>query len=103
MVGMPMGAGPTLRISAKELGGLALPGFCPRCFWLDRHFDLPFGGPFPGIFISLDSFTKKVVHASFDRGEGAPPWLASLGPFKSYVPPPSWRTFFIDDPGTGVR
>jgi len=23
-----------LRISAKTLGELALPGFCPRCFWL---------------------------------------------------------------------
>jgi len=26
-----------LRISAKTLGELALPEFCPRCFWLKLH------------------------------------------------------------------
>jgi PD-(D/E)XK nuclease superfamily len=93
----------TLRISAKNLGGLALPGFCPRCFWLGLHYDLPFGGPFPGIFSSLDSYSKKVVHAYFDRYRRAPSWLSPLGEFASYIPPPSSRTFFIDDKATGVR
>lgn len=93
----------SLRISAKNLGALALPGFCPRCFWLGEHYDLPFGGPFPGIFSSLDSFSKKVVHAYFDRFQGAPPWLSSLGEFTSYIPPPNSRTFYIDDAATGVR
>jgi len=27
----------SLRISAKNLGELARPGFCPRCFWLKRE------------------------------------------------------------------
>jgi hypothetical protein len=94
---------PTLRISAKNLGGLALPGFCPRCFWLGEHYDLPFGGPFPGIFSSLDSFSKRVVHAYFDRFRKAPPWLSSLGDFASYIPPPNSRTFYVDDTATGVR
>jgi hypothetical protein len=94
---------PNLRISAKNLGGLALPGFCPRCFWLGLHYDLPFGGPFPGIFSSLDSYSKKVVHAYFDRYKRAPSWLSPLGDFNSYIPPPSSRTFFIDDKVTGVR
>jgi hypothetical protein len=93
----------TLRISAKDLGALTLPGFCPRCFWLGLHYDLPFGGPFPGIFSSLDSFSKKVVHAYFDRFKEAPPWLAPLGRFTSYIPPPTARTFFCDEPDTGVR
>jgi len=51
------------RISAKSLGALALPEFCPRCFWLKtrvRH--LPFQ-IFPGIFSSIDAYTKRVVHA----------------------------------------
>lgn len=86
-----------LRISAKDLGQLALPGFCPRCFWLSLHYDLPFGGPFPGIFASLDSFSKKVVHAHFDRFKSAPPWLSSLGDFTSYIPPPNSRTFYVDE------
>ena len=93
----------TLRISAKNLGQLALPGFCPRCFWLGLHYDLPFGGPFPGIFSSLDAFSKKVVHAHFDRFKSAPPWLSPLGKFTTYIPPPSSRTFYLDDAPTAVR
>lgn len=93
----------SLRISAKNLGELALPGFCPRCFWLGLHYDLPFEGPFPGIFSSLDSFSKKVVHAHFERFQKAPPWLSPLGEFTSYIPPPSARTFYLDDPETGIR
>jgi hypothetical protein len=99
-----MGASPSsLRISAKNLGAMAMPDFCPRCFWLGLHYDLPFGGPFPGIFSSLDSYSKKVVHAHFDRFNRAPEWLSSLGEFTSYIPPPTARTFFIDDPDTGIR
>jgi len=26
-------------ISAKNLGGVAMPGFCPRCFWIQMHSD----------------------------------------------------------------
>jgi hypothetical protein len=29
-------------IPVKELGNLAKPDFCPRCFWYEKHF-----GPFP--------------------------------------------------------
>ena len=94
---------PTLRISAKNLGGMALTGFCPRCFWLGLHYDLPFGGSFPGIFSSLDSFSKKVVHAHFDRYKKAPSWLSPLGEFASYIPPPNSRTFYVDNLAAGVR
>jgi hypothetical protein len=44
-----------IRISGKDLGALALPDFCPRCFWIRRH--APQGLPFqvfPGIFSSID-------------------------------------------------
>jgi hypothetical protein len=67
------------------------------------HYDLPFGGPFPGIFASLDSFSKNVVHAHFDRFKSAPSWLSPLGEFTSYIPPPNSRTFWIDDAATGIR
>ncbi len=98
-----MPAAATLRISAKNLGQLALPGSCPRCFWLGLHYDLPFTGPFPGIFSSLDSFSKNVVHAHFDRFQRAPAWLSELGEFSSYLSPPSSRTFFVDDLVPGTR
>jgi len=40
-----------IQISAKNLGELAMPSFCPRCFWLKRRLSnkLPFQ-IFPGIF-----------------------------------------------------
>ena len=51
-----------LRISAKNLGVLSLPNFCPRCFWLKTHAkQLPFQ-IFPGIFSSINAYTKRVVH-----------------------------------------
>jgi len=43
-----MGPGSQFRISAKNLGELALSDFCPRCFWLKLHIrQLPFQ-IFPG-------------------------------------------------------
>jgi len=49
-----------LRISAKTLGELAVPGFCPRCFWLKLHAQhLPFQ-IFPGIFSPIGIFEGRV-------------------------------------------
>ena len=81
-----------LQISAKDLGGLALEGFCPRCFWLGRHLHLPYQGGFPGIFNSIDSYTKSVVNESIRQGAGLPPWLTELGNVKA-VSEPHYRTF----------
>lgn len=87
-----------IRISAKNLGALGLPSFCPRCFWIQRHAEggLPYQ-IFPGIFNSIDSYGKKLVHGWFDRHGSAPPWLASLGDVKGYRPPPHHSKFqFLD-------
>ena len=44
-----------IRISAKNLGAVAMPGFCPRCFWIQMHAEgLPYQ-IFPGIFSSIDA------------------------------------------------
>jgi hypothetical protein len=71
-----------------------MPSFCPRCFWLRlqlRH-KLPYQ-IFPGIFSSIDSYTKQMVHDCFDRTGGSPSWLTELGPITSYKPPPSYTTY----------
>jgi len=89
-------------ISAKNLGAVAMPGFCPRCFWLTMHAD---GVPyqiFPGIFSSIDSYGKKLVHGWFDRHHSAPGWLAPLGNVKGYVNPPHYSKFSILDARTNV-
>ena len=55
------------QISAKNLGCYAMPDFCPRCEWLKLHAKkLPYQR-FPGIFSTIDAYTKKIVHEWIDR------------------------------------
>ncbi len=75
-----------LRISAKDLGSFALPGFCPRCAWikLQTKNKLPYQ-IFPGIFSSIDSYTKKYVCSYFQRYGKFPDWLASQAEFVDLI------------------
>lgn len=91
-----------IRISAKTLGELAMPDFCPRCFWIQqRAKNLPYQ-IFPGIFSAIDSYGKKIVHGWFDRHGAPPPWLAQLGDLRGYVSPPHHSKFQITDQETGI-
>ena len=83
-----------IRISAKNLGYVALDEFCPRCFWvkLKTNHRLPFQ-IFPGIFSSLDSYSKRLVHDWFDRNDKSPDWLSELGKFNGYRNPPHYSKF----------
>ncbi len=92
-----------LRISGKDLGAMALPEFCARCFWLKRRTDagLPFQ-IFPGIFSSIDSFTKKVVHGWFDHHGSPPPWLRLIPGIVGYKEPPHYSRFSHRDSASGV-
>lgn len=91
------------RISGKELGALAMPGACPRCFWIRRRVgrNLPFQ-VFPGIFSSIDAYTKRMVHGWFDVHGCAPPWLSELGKLSGYIEPPSSSKFRLLDPETNI-
>jgi hypothetical protein len=92
----------SFRISAKNLGAAALPSFCPRCFWIQMHAE---GLPYqilPGIFSSIDSYGKRLVHAWFDRHQSAPLWLAGLGDIKGYRHPPHFSKFSTLDRETGI-
>ena len=91
----------SFRISAKALGEVALPSFCPRCFWIKTHAKLPYQ-IFPGIFSSIDSYTKRAVHSWFDLQGIAPAWLAGLGEVIGYVPAPHYSKFNIVDPETNT-
>jgi hypothetical protein len=91
-----------ITISAKTLGGVAMPGFCPRCFWIQMHAEgIPFA-IFPGIFSSIDAYVKRLVHGWFDRHQSAPPWLNALGNIKGYRNPPHYTQFSILDRVTNV-
>ncbi|MEE8422351.1 MAG: PD-(D/E)XK nuclease family protein [Dehalococcoidia bacterium] len=87
-----------IRISATNLGRIALPHFCERCFWVWLRMDQkrPFDS-FPGIFSSIDAYTKRVVHGWFDEFKSPPPWLHELGEISGYVEPPHWSKFSIVD------
>jgi len=86
-----------LIISAKTLGQLALPGYCPRCFWLAMNADkLPFQ-IFPGIFSAIDSYSKNIVHGWFDRHGKPPAWLEPLGLIRTYRVPPHFTKFSVLD------
>jgi hypothetical protein len=92
-----------IRISAKDLGVLALPNFCPRCFWIRMHCanKLPFQ-IFPGIFSSIDSYTKKVTSAHFARYDQLPSWLGKLGEIGKPVKVPHYSKFCIVDQKTNI-
>lgn len=92
-----------IRISAKNLGEVALPYFCARCFWIKLKVKnkLPYQ-IFPGIFSSIDSYSKKVVHGWFDRYDGPPAWLSSLGELTGYVNPPHYSKFNIVDEANDI-
>ena len=79
-----------LRISGKDLGALALEGFCPRCFWIGRHFSTPYRGPFPGVFSNIDSYTKQAVQDYFDKHGRLPKWLAGVGDAAEIISVDRW-------------
>jgi len=93
-----------MRISAKNLGQLAMPTFCPRCFWLKSHLKLPFQ-IFPGIFASIDSYSKKVTNVFWEHRDRLPNWFAEFGDGNLVrpVPTPHHSKFFVVDAKTGVR
>jgi len=77
-----------LQISAKDLGGMLLDDFCPRCFWIRRkQKKLPFQMPFPGIFSTIDSFTKKCAHE----------WIVlDKYTVRGYLKAPHWSKFKME-------
>ncbi len=82
-----------LRISAKNLGQLTLPSFCPRCFWIKMHmkFKLPYQ-IFPGIFSSIDSYSKKITNHYFAKHGSLPKWLGGFN-LSEPIKAPSLRNF----------
>ncbi len=91
-----------IRISAKSLGVLALPYFCPRCFWITLHCPkLPFQ-IFPGIFSSIDSYTKKVTNIHFARYKQLPSWLGKFSIQAKPVKAPHHSKFKVVDEKTDI-
>jgi hypothetical protein len=91
---------PALTISATELGGYAGFRFCARCAWIRMHLrPLPWQG-FPGIFSSIDRFTKQVIVNHLERESRLPPWLDGIGEAVQHLDPPHWSKFQATDDAT---
>ena len=91
-------------LSAKQLGELAMPDFCPRCYWMKVR--MKFQGPwssFPSIFSHIDSYSKAITEAHIaSHGNKPPPWLDPFGRFAKQIASPHWSKFAFADPATGV-
>lgn len=93
-----------VQISAKNLGILALPDYCPRCFYLKLKlgFKLPWQ-IFPGIFSSIDSYSKKITWGYYQKFNRLPPWFSKFGKFVKPVPSPHFSKFYTIDADTNVK
>lgn len=91
-----------LTISARELGAVADPAACPRCLWVKLHVSrLPYQ-TFPGIFSSIDSYTKRLIHAYLEREGRLPAWMAQVGDVVGDVASPSYQAFSVLDQASGL-
>ncbi len=82
------------QISGKNLGALALEDACERCFWIKTRikWNTPFS-IFPGIFSTIDSYTKHVIEDYLECNQFSLPWLKSLGPLARVLPGYSPKKF----------
>ena len=91
-----------LTISATELGSYAGFRFCGRCAWIRlRVKPLPWQG-FPGIFSSIDRYTKQIVVNHLAREGCLPSWMAEIGDAVTSLDPPHWSKFKATDDATGA-
>ena len=62
---------------------------------------LPWQG-FPGIFSSIDRYTKQVIVSHLDREGHLPPWMSGIGEAKAHIDPPHWSKFKATEEKTCV-
>jgi hypothetical protein len=92
----------TIQISAKNLGALTMPSCCSRCFWLKLNCKLPYQ-IFPGIFSSIDSYSKKITWGYYEKFNYLPDWFKPFGDFARPVKAPGRSIFFVEDEETNVK
>jgi hypothetical protein len=98
-----------MKISAKNLGYTALEKFCPRCYWLKLKMahKLPWQS-FPGIFSSIDAYTKHCMHHIIDHPINSlgtsiiPEWMKQIGDIVGYEKVPHWSKSLYTDQKTNI-
>jgi len=90
-------------ISATNLGHFAMPDRCPLCLW--RRARLGFNAPwssFPGIFSTIDRYSKGVTAQHFKTASVVPTWMQKFGAVAAPLKCPHWTKFSALDPDSGV-
>ena len=92
-----------MKISAKNLGQTALDKFCPRCYWIKLKManKLPWQS-FPGLFSSIDAYTKACVHHIIDNVNPRPQWMIDIGDIVGYEKVPHWSVSLYLDTKTNI-
>ena len=98
-----------IKISAKNLGYTALADFCPRCYWIKLRTShrLPWQ-TFPGIFSSIDSYTKHCIHHIIDGYKDnpydspLPRWMDEIGKINKYETVPHWSKNKYEDTKSNI-
>ena len=67
-----------IRISGKDLGQFGHPNFCPRCFWMKLKLNKLPVTIWPGIFSSIDAYTKRVIQGCFYERKEVPEYLLGV-------------------------
>ena len=62
---------------------------------------LPWQG-FPGIFSSIDRYTKQVILKHLEREGRLPAWMDCIGSAVEHIDPPHWSRFKATDETSGV-
>ena len=93
-----------IQISAKNLGHLALDDYCPKCFWLKLKLKnkLPYQ-IFPGIFSSIDSYSKKITWGYYEKYKILPKWFNELGDFIKPIPVLHFSQFYYFDEKLNIK
>jgi hypothetical protein len=58
---------------------------------------------FPGIFSSIDSYSKKITWSHFEKFGRLPDWFSDFGEFEKPIPVPHWSKYFLIDEETNVK
>jgi hypothetical protein len=92
-----------IQVSARALGQIAQPDVCARCLWIRSHCgDKAPYSVFPGIFSSIDKYSKGVTAAHFEKRGVIPTWFNELGDLGAPMSVPHWSRFRVYDDKTGI-
>jgi hypothetical protein len=66
---------------------MAMPTFCPLCYWYRLHCGTPPFSSFPCIFNDIDLYTKRLVRTHIDKHAHPSKWMGALSVADGHADP----------------